>query len=519
MSEETIGRYQVVKELGRGGMGRVLLAFDPSVERQVAIKVLPRQFVEHPNARARFLREAKTVAGLEHNAIVPLYDFGEDDGEPYLVMRMLPGGTLTQRIRNKGRLSVGETVNILERIGAALDFAHSQGLVHRDVKPDNVLFDQQGDAFLSDFGIVKLDESDTALTGANIIGTPAYISPEQAIGNVEVGPASDIYSLGVMAYQMLSGDLPFRADTPMQMAMRHINDPAPDITDQSAELDAALGPILRRAMAKQPENRFKNAGEFVQALRAVARGDEKLAATIVEQAMHTLEADTLQRAARTAEGAGAADQATTVKPRAGSPVPLLLLLGGGGVVALVGLALLVGVGALAFGLFGSGDDQPTPVVAVGGTPIVSNEPTLPVGSGNSGGEGDVAATAAAIVQQTAEAASLQATQTQEAIPPTPLPDTVFPLPDDVQNLTVTFAGDIKEQANYQTTSFATLEEAMDFHRDIFLPQGLTERALLSVTSETTFSMVFDGAENGRAIVVQGVDLDGSLNINIRYEDV
>ena len=155
-----INRYEVRRELGRGGMATVYLAYDPNVRREVAVKVLPRQFLHDPTFRARFAREAETIALLEHPAIVPIYDFGEDQGQPYLVMRYMPGGSLAGRLEQEP-ISAGETVTIIQRVCSALDRAHVQGIVHRDLKPANILFDRYGDAFLSDFGIVKKESETT----------------------------------------------------------------------------------------------------------------------------------------------------------------------------------------------------------------------------------------------------------------------------------------------------------------------------------------------------------------------
>ncbi|HLB48918.1 MAG TPA: serine/threonine-protein kinase, partial [Anaerolineales bacterium] len=176
---EQIGRYEIVNELGKGGMAVVYLARDPFMKRQVAVKVLPRQFTFDPQFRARFRREAEAIATLEHPAIVPVYDYGEHDDQPYIVMRYMPGGSLADRMA-KPRLPLDEVAALFTRLAAALDIAHERGIVHRDLKPGNILFDQWGEAYLSDFGIVKMTEASAAYTGSGIIGTPAYMSPEQA---------------------------------------------------------------------------------------------------------------------------------------------------------------------------------------------------------------------------------------------------------------------------------------------------------------------------------------------------
>lgn len=250
-------------------MATVYLAHDPRFKRDVAIKVLPSQFMDDPDFRERFELEAQTIAQLEHNAIVPVYDFGEENGQPYLVMRYMRGGTLADRLE-KGPMTLSQAAEIIERIASALDAAHEDGIVHRDLKPPNILFSKHGAAFLGDFGIVKLSEAKATLTGSKIIGTPAYMSPEQAKGESGIGPASDIYTLGVILFEMLTGQQPYKADTPMGVAVKHITDPVPDIHEARAALPAEVGKIILKAMAKTPEARYKTAGEMAAELMALS---------------------------------------------------------------------------------------------------------------------------------------------------------------------------------------------------------------------------------------------------------
>jgi serine/threonine-protein kinase len=196
MPPTRFGRYEIIEELRRGGMASVYRAYDPHFEREVALKVLPPQLLHDATFEARFKREAKVIATLEHSTIVPVHDFGEEGGQPYLVMRLMSGGSLADRL-NQGPLALGEASRIIDRMAEALDQAHSKGIVHRDLKPGNILFDGQGNAYLSDFGISKLIQSSTPLTESNvIIGTPAYMSPEQGRGERDIDGRSDIYSLG-----------------------------------------------------------------------------------------------------------------------------------------------------------------------------------------------------------------------------------------------------------------------------------------------------------------------------------
>jgi len=254
-----IGRYDIKAELGRGGMATVYRAYDPSFEREVAIKVLPPELTHDPQFRDRFRREIKTIASLEHPAIVPVYDVGEEDGVPYFVMRYMPGGSLTQWIE-KGKFSMEDAARIIERLASALAYAHKNGLIHRDLKPDNILFDNNGDPFISDFGVAKITDSATNMTGSGIIGTPAYMSPEQAQGE-HVDNRTDIYGLGVIIFQMLSGEQPYEATTPMGVAVKHITDPVPEILKINPGLPAEADTIIKTAMAKDPSLRYQTATE------------------------------------------------------------------------------------------------------------------------------------------------------------------------------------------------------------------------------------------------------------------
>lgn len=261
-----IGRYEVIQELGQGGMAIVYLARDPFIKRQVAVKVLPRQFTFDSQFRARFQREAEVIATLEHVSIVPVYDFGEHEDQPFIVMRYMPGGTLTDLL-NKAPLPIPQIVDLFQRIGAAVDYAHSLGVIHRDIKPGNILFDTQGNAFLSDFGIAKIAEATTAFTGTGgMVGTPAYMSPEQALGEKNLDGRCDIYSLGVVLFQALSGELPYKADTPMGVAIAHINEPVPSLLERQPNLPYQFESIIRKALDKDPAKRFQTANDLSQAI-------------------------------------------------------------------------------------------------------------------------------------------------------------------------------------------------------------------------------------------------------------
>jgi len=304
MNPEKIGRYEIKGELGRGGMATVYRAHDPRFEREVALKVLPREMLHDSQFRVRFEREAKTVAMLEHQAIVPVYDVGEEDGQPYFVMRYMTGGSLSERIK-RGPMDLYETTNIISRIGSALDEAHAKGIIHRDLKPGNILFDNHNEPYISDFGIAKFTAAQTNVTGSAIIGTPAYISPEQAQGEAIDG-RSDVYALGIILYEMLSGRPPFDADTPMAVVVKHITEPVPHILDINPQLPAGVEMVIEKAMAKNRDERFASGGQMAEALQAVARGETPdLSTSTIAGA-----------AASTMAGAGATRIATT-PPRPG----------------------------------------------------------------------------------------------------------------------------------------------------------------------------------------------------------
>ena len=276
---QKISRYEIRRELGRGGMAAVYLAYDPNFDREVAIKVLPHELMHDPAFRTRFHREARTIAALEHPAIVPVYDFGEQDGQPYLVMRYLSGGSLVARIRS-GPVPAAEAARILARIGSALDAAHAKGIVHRDLKPANILFDQYGEAYLGDFGIAQLSEGSSTLTGSMILGTPAYMSPEQISGEKKVDGRSDIYALGIVVFEMLTGKTPFQSDSPVKLMMMHVSTPPPPISETDAKLPPGSAAILERALAKEPDQRWQKAAEFSRAFQDVTGERKPVSAAI-----------------------------------------------------------------------------------------------------------------------------------------------------------------------------------------------------------------------------------------------
>jgi len=268
MIPQSFGRYLIKNEIARGGMATVYSAFDPRFERQVAIKVLQCESVRDMVSRARFAQEAKIIASLEHPAIVPVYDYGEQDSRPYLVMRFMPGGTLAQRLSH-GAVSPREAMHLLERVAPALDKAHQQDIVHRDLKPSNLLFDLEGNPYLSDFGIARFSQSVVTLTGEEILGTAAYMSPEQVKGERNLDKSSDIYALGVVLFEMLTGQLPYPAETTLGMAMRHVLDPVPSVRQIEPGLPPQIETLIKKAMAKERQARYASVSALAEAIAEV----------------------------------------------------------------------------------------------------------------------------------------------------------------------------------------------------------------------------------------------------------
>jgi serine/threonine-protein kinase len=261
-------RFRLDEKIGAGGMSTVYRAFDPTLERWVAIKLMHRDISTDPDQLERFRREARAVARLNHPHIVTVIDAGEDEGAPYIVFEYVEGETLKERIRRLGRLPVPEAVAYAIEVGRALSCAHQNRLVHRDVKPQNVLIDPQGRAKVTDFGIARSLEAHGLTATGRVLGTTDYVSPEQALGH-EVTEQSDIYSLGICLYEMLAGEAPFKADTQVAVAMKHVRDPLPDIQRVRPEISAALAAVIERATAKQTANRYVTVDELVHDLEQV----------------------------------------------------------------------------------------------------------------------------------------------------------------------------------------------------------------------------------------------------------
>ena len=266
-----LGGYRITEPLSKGNMAEVYKAVQASVDRVVAIKIISPLLADDPHFVARFRQEAKIIAALEHPHILPVIDFGEQDGILYIVTRYLNGGTLHDLIR-KGPMAPETALRYLVDIADAVDYAHAQGVVHRDIKPRNVLLDAQGNPFVADFGLAKLvSASSLTRTGLGLIGTPHYMSPEQCNGQA-ADTRSDIYSLGVVLYEMLTGEVPYNADSAVQVVMMQINEPRPSLAQRRPEIAYMLDDVLGRALAKNPDDRYQTARDFAVAMaRAIGQ--------------------------------------------------------------------------------------------------------------------------------------------------------------------------------------------------------------------------------------------------------
>jgi predicted Ser/Thr protein kinase/tetratricopeptide (TPR) repeat protein len=268
-----VGPYRVIEQLGQGGMASVYKAYHPALDRYVALKVLHPAFMEDPSFLARFQREARVVAKLEHPNIVPVYDFSEHEGQPYLVMKYIEGRTL-KAVMADGPIAPHRGLEILEAVGAGLSYAHRQGILHRDIKPSNILIDKQGAIYLADFGLARIAQAgESTLSSDMLLGTPQYISPEQARGERALDAGTDIYSLGVVIYEMVVGRVPFNADTPFSIIHDHIYTPLPMPRSVNPNVPEDVQRVLLKALAKERADRYETVEDLVQAFgRALGQG-------------------------------------------------------------------------------------------------------------------------------------------------------------------------------------------------------------------------------------------------------
>jgi len=266
-SGEQIGAYQLEEQLGQGGMATVWKAYHNQLDRHVAIKVMHQNFLDDESFTARFRREAQIVARLSHPHIVPVYDYDQHEGLPYLVMKYVPGVTLKRRLI-KNPPTLDEVVEIITAVSSALDYAHSQDILHRDIKPSNIVLDQHEIPYLTDFGLARLVSSGESTMSADmLLGTPHYISPEQARGKKDLDGRTDVYSLGIVLYELLVGHVPYTGDTPYSIIHDHIYTPLPQPSKINPEIPHEVEDVLYQTLEKKPEERYSTAKEMVDALR------------------------------------------------------------------------------------------------------------------------------------------------------------------------------------------------------------------------------------------------------------
>jgi serine/threonine-protein kinase len=283
------GRYKLEAKLGSGGMSTVYLANDGTLDRAVAVKVMHREMSEQPDQLERFRQEARAVAKLSHPNVVAVIDAGEDGGHPYIVFEYVEGETLKQRIARLGALDTQEALAYAIEIARGLTVAHARNMVHRDIKPQNVLIDAEGRAKLTDFGISRQLEQDGMTATGRVLGTTDYVAPEQAMGH-PVDIRSDIYSLGVVLYEMLIGQVPFHADSQVGVAMKHVNEELPDVQQRRPELSAAAALVVERATAKDPAERYPEVGEMIDDLSTALEVEAARAGSTTGEATSVLDA-------------------------------------------------------------------------------------------------------------------------------------------------------------------------------------------------------------------------------------
>ena len=268
LSGRILGQFEIMDEIGRGGMATVYRARQRSINRIVAVKVLPPALLHDPAFYERFTREVDVISHLEHPHILPIYDFGEVEGVPFIAMRYLAGGSMAQVIR-RGLPAFEGLIKPLDQMGQALDYAHQQGVIHRDLKPGNILLDERGNAYLSDFGIARV--LDSSLTGSAIIGTPAYMSPEQA-NALPLDSRSDIYSFGIVLFELVTGREPYEAETPVALLLKHLNEPIPPIRQYRPDAPPGVERVIQKATAKNAADRYPSVGDLVADYTSAVRG-------------------------------------------------------------------------------------------------------------------------------------------------------------------------------------------------------------------------------------------------------
>ncbi len=462
---ETLGgRYKIEKLLGKGGMSAVYQAADPNLRRVVAVKLIHTHLSDDPAFVSRFMAEAATVAQLRHPNIIQVFDFNHDEDTYYIVFEFVPGETLQDRLKRLNadgrKMSINEALTIIASVADALEYAHSRDLVHRDVKPANVMLNVHNEPILMDFGIVKIVGGTTHTATGATLGTARYMAPEQIRGE-NVDRRTDIYALGVMLYEMLAGRAPFEADSVMTMMMMHVTDPVPNLSRFRPEIPPQLRQIVEKALSKDPQQRFQTAREFATALRQVdlSAPPPPVAATAAATVVEPLPAEVMEMAARTGqappamrEEASPPPPATPVAPAAsgeGSRRTPFVAAGIGGAILLLLLVCVVGAYALNSFANRENDPQETPLAAADltatagaedeadATPTSDTADATPIGGGGDEEEEATATSEPAATATSAPAATNTsaptntptATATATSEPSPPPPPSVTPLPE------------------------------------------------------------------------------------------
>ncbi len=384
-----VGTYLLIEQQGQGGMATVFKAYHAALDRYVALKVMHTAFTEDPTFLERFQREALVVAKLDHPHIVPIFDYSNEEGRPYLVMKYIEGVTLKEKLK-KFRPTYREMLPIIEDVGSALTYAHELGIVHRDVKPSNVLISKEGKVYLTDFGLARMAQvSTTTLTSDQMIGTPQYISPEQATSSPNLDYRTDIYSFGVLIYEMVVGQVPFNADTPFAIIHDHIYTPLPLPSILNPSCPESIERVLLKALAKDPTDRYKDVNTMVRAFRGAIR---QLDGTQVAETALPVEKMTRQDASSAYQSSLPVIENITDTPKEKSflrgpktsqpkhkqkiSIPRKWLIIGGGI--LTGVAVLAMIGVIASKI----KPEPTPNLPGATKPPV--EVVVPIATGEAG---------------------------------------------------------------------------------------------------------------------------------------
>jgi tRNA A-37 threonylcarbamoyl transferase component Bud32 len=498
---KSLGRYHVVEQLGEGGMASVFKAYDKSLERYVAIKVIRTEIVMDQEFLQRFQREARALAQLDHPYILKVLDYGEQDGMPYLVMPFAPGGTLKSRMGSPW--SYQEAARLLAPIARALECAHQQLIIHRDVKPANILFTSSETPILSDFGIAKmLDMGESMqLTGTGMgIGTPDYMAPEQWLGKVDA--RTDVYALGVVFYEMVTGRRPYNADTPAAVMLKHMQDPLPRPRSFVSSLPDEVEQVIFKALAKQPEDRYRDMGAFASALEKLASGPALPAGSGIP-----MQVEPTMRAAVTARPATGPRPVTASAP---APAPASAqpassikkwTIGGIAVAALVGIVVCAVVVAVLFA-------SQSPLLFPGKATALSQDNTLvqvtPGQTQIAGVTPAAPGVKATMALQTAviDTPTAGPTETQPPLKSIDgLPDDIPVLPENYGDL---MQSDNENMTSYMFSTWLPMDQASEFYRKAMLDQGWTLSNTSSVTSPPAKIFTFTKGDYQRMVNVQVV---------------